>query len=85
MSDETLWWIALGLGLVVALVALALLEILYRQVRRIEDGALAIWEAGKQVARNTATSWQLDVTSRQLDELTQEALQHDALLRGKGE
>ncbi len=81
MSDTTLWWIALALGLVVSIVAVVLLETFLRQVHRIERGSKLIWEAGKQVARNTATTWQLDETSARLDLLTEEALRHDALLR----
>lgn len=81
MSDEALWWIALGVGAVVLVVALALLHTLLLHLRKIEDGADAIWRAGKQVARNTATTWQLDVTSQGLDALTEEALRHDAFLR----
>lgn len=81
MSDQSLWWIALGLGLVVSIVAVVLLQIFLRQVHRIERGSLAIWRAGKQVAANTATSWQLGETAVRLDALTEEALRHDALLR----
>ena len=51
------------------------------QVRRIERGAGAVWDAAQLVARNTATTWLLDVTSDRLDLLTDEALRHDALLR----
>jgi hypothetical protein len=81
MSDISLWWIALGLGLVVCLVAVALLETFLRQVHLIERGSKAIWEAGKQVAANTATTWQLGETSVGLDLLTMEALRHESLLR----
>lgn len=81
MSDITLWWIALAAGLVVSIVAVVLLETFLRQVQRIERGSKAIWEAGKQVAANTATTFQLGQTSTQLDLLTEEALRHDALLR----
>jgi hypothetical protein len=82
MSDTTLWWMALALGLVVSVVAVVLLETFLRQVQRIERGAKAIWEAGKQVAGNTATTFQLGQASTRLDLLTEEALRHDALLRG---
>ena len=81
MTDTTLWWIALALGLVVCVVAVVLLETFLRQVHRIERGSKAIWEAGKQVAANTATTWQLGETSTRLNLLTEEALRHDALLR----
>lgn len=80
MSDEAYWFICLGLGLVVAVVAVVLLEILLRQVHRIERGAGLVWQAGKEVARNTATTWLLPETSKRLDVLTDEAMQHVALL-----
>lgn len=80
MSDEGYWAIALVLGLVVAVVVVVLLEVLLRQVHRVERGADAVWTAGKQVARNTATTWLLPETSKRLDLLTDEAMQHVALL-----
>lgn len=80
MSDEAYWAIALLLGLVVAVVAVVLLEAFLRQVHRVERGAEAVWVAGKQVARNTATTWLLPETSARLDLLTDEAMRHVALL-----
>ena len=80
MSDNAAWWITLGLGLVVAIVAVVLLEIFYRRVKAIEAGTGAIWSMGKEVARNTATTWILGQTPERLDRLTEEALRHDALL-----
>ena len=80
MSTNAMWWLSLGLGLVVAVVAVVLLQLFYNQVRRIEAGSEAIWEAGKQVARNTATTWMLHQTTVRLDALTAEALEHDAFL-----
>lgn len=80
MSTNAAWWLTLGLGLVVAIVAVVLLETFYRTVRAIEDGTLAIWNMGKEVARNTATTWMLSQTPERLDRLIEEALRHDALL-----
>ncbi len=80
MSDEGYWAIALVLGLVVAVVAVVLLEVFLRQVHRVERAADAVWTAGKQVARNTATTWLLPETSKRLALLTDEAMQHVALL-----
>lgn len=80
MSTNAAWWLTLALGLVVAVVAVVLLEVFYRKVRAIEAGTLAIWHAGKEVARNTATTWMLSQTPERLDRLTEEALRHDALL-----
>jgi len=80
VSTNALWWMTLGLGLVVAVAATVLLQIFYRLVRRIEAGSAAIWETGKKVARNTATTWMLHQTTVRLDGLTDEALRHDAVL-----
>lgn len=80
MSDEAYWILALALGLVVAVVAVVLLEVFLRQVHRVERGAADVWTAGKQVARNTATTWLLPETSKRLDLLTAEAMEHVALL-----
>lgn len=80
MSDVALWWIALGLGVVVLIVAVALLHAFLRQVHRIEHNAGAIWRAGKAVAGNTSTTWQLDMTADKLDALIAETDRHQQLL-----
>ncbi len=84
MSTTTLWWITLAIGLVVAVVVWLLLHLLYRQVARIDEGLAAVWQAGKEVAANTATTWMLGQTARLVADLKEEALRHDALLRGAG-
>jgi len=81
MSQETLWWITLGIGLVVAVVATLLLHMLYKTVVRIDEGVLSVWEMGKRVARNTATTWMLGQTGRLAEEIKEEALVHDAFLK----
>ena len=80
MSDEAYWFLCLGLGLVAAVVAVVLLETFLREVHRIERGAEQVWQAGKEVARNTATTWLLPATSDRLDRLTEEAALHVELL-----
>ena len=80
MSNHGYWWLTLGLGLVVAVVAVVLLETFLRQVHRIERGAGLVWVAGKQVAANTATTWLLPELSHRLDVLTEEAGEHVTLL-----
>lgn len=80
MSNNGYWAVALGLGLVAAVVAVVLLETFLRQVHRIERGAGLVWTAGKQVAGNTATTWLLPETSQRLDLLTDEAMRHLELL-----
>lgn len=81
MTTNTLWWITLGVGLVVALVAIVLLQLFLNQVRRVERGSLEVWETATTVARNTATTWMLTQTPVRLDRLTEEALRHDAFLK----
>ncbi len=80
MGDHAAWSLALVLGLVVAVVAVVLLEVFLREVHRIERGAGLVWTAGKQVARNTATTWLLSETSQRLALLTDEAGRHADLL-----
>lgn len=82
MSTNVYWGITLLLGLVVAVVAVVLLELFLRQLRRIERGAEAIWTTGKLVAQNTSTTWLLSDTSKGLDALIDEAGRHVALLSG---
>ena len=81
MSTDGYWWLALGLGLLAALAATVLLQLFYLQLRRIERDALALWETGKQVAANTATTWLLGDVSAGLDLLITEAGRHEQLLR----
>lgn len=83
MSTNTWWAISLGLGLVVAVVAVVLLQIFLRRLHRLEHDAERIWHTGKLVAQNTATTWQLGVTSERLDALTEEAGRHQRLLAGE--
>lgn len=84
MSTNAYWGITLALGLVVAVVAVVLLEVFLRRVRRIERVAGDIWVAGKLVAQNTATTWMLADTSDRLDMLVEEAVQHEALFERGG-
>jgi hypothetical protein len=85
MSSNVSWSLALGLGLVVAVVVVALLQIFLNEVHRIERGAGAVWQAGKEVAGNTASTWLLAETSTRLTELIHEAGRHVRLLRGEPE
>lgn len=82
MTAHDYWWISLGFGIVVIGVAVALLQMLLGEVRRVEHGARAVWEMGKRVARNTATTWMLGQTSHALDRLRGELDNHRRLLEG---
>lgn len=79
------WWVAaLVVGLVVAVVVTLLLHWLLTRVRQIEEGAEVVWKVGKDVARNTATTWMLGQTAGIVEDIRDEAMRHDALLRSKG-
>lgn len=80
MMTETLWWITLGIGGVVAVAVIAMLHTLLEAVRRIDENVLAVWIMGKQVARNTATTWLLGQTPRIAGEIKEEALKHAEFL-----
>jgi hypothetical protein len=80
---QRMWWITLVVGLVVALVVVALLQLLLKAVERIEHNVIELWQTATTVARNTATTWLLGETANTLDEIKVEALRHDALLTPK--
>lgn len=77
---QTMWWITLGVGLVVALVVVFLLHTLLREVRRIDSNVKTLWSTATMVARNTATTWLLNDTADELDAIKAEAIRHDELL-----
>ena len=48
-----LWWVALGLGVVVILVATILLLIIINNARTIHQAVSKIWDTGQRVANKT--------------------------------
>ena len=75
------WWTALGLGLVVSVAALTLLQMLLEQVQRVERASETVLEVATQVAANTQATSNLVDTSKRLDVLAEEAVRHDQFLR----
>jgi hypothetical protein len=57
ISDTALqlWWLALGLALVVVLVVAVLLQLIVRTAHRIHQAVSAIWTGGTHIAQNTVT------------------------------
>jgi hypothetical protein len=55
MSHVQLWWLALGLAVVVVLVVAVLLELVVRTVHRIHQAVADIWTGGTHIAQNTVT------------------------------
>jgi hypothetical protein len=58
-----LWWLTLGLAVVVILVVAVLLVAIVAAANRIDRHAAAIWGAGKDIATNTVQIWQLQKTN----------------------
>lgn len=54
MSAGTMWWITLGMGLVVTGVVAGLLAAIVASARRIETTLEQVWVAGPLLASNTA-------------------------------
>ena len=77
-TNQTAWWITLGVGLVIALVVWALLEVLRRTVRGVEEAVSDVWTMGKRVAQNTQTTHLLQTTKSRGVELLEELKQHRA-------
>jgi hypothetical protein len=75
-TNETAWLITLGVGLVVAIVVWALLELLRRTVLEVERAVNDVWTMGKRVAQNTATSHLLQTTKARADDLLEELERH---------
>ena len=69
---QVAWWVALGVGLVVALVVWTLLEILRRTVHQIGRGVDDVLTAGGRLAQNTWTVQLLQTTNRLAHELLDE-------------
>ena len=77
-TNQTLWWITLAVGLVVALVVWFLLERLRRGVVEVDRHVSEVWTMGKRVAQNTSTTYLLQTTKARGVELADELEHHRA-------
>jgi type II secretory pathway component PulF len=77
-TNQGLWWITLGVGLVVALVVWFLLERLRREVYEVDRSVSEVWTMGKRVAQNTSTTYLLSTTKERGVELVEELGHHAA-------
>jgi len=75
-QNQTLWWITLAVGLVVAVVVTALLETLRRTVVKVNESVEVLWTMGTRVAQNTSTTYVLDTTKELGGELVAELERH---------
>ena len=81
-TNQTLWWITLGVGLIVALVVWGLLEALRRTVLEVNRAVDDVWTMGKRLAQNTATTHLLTTTTERGGELLEELEEHRSAARG---
>ena len=83
-SDEkVLWGVALGIGLVVIVVVIALLTFLSQLDRDIDAGVDSLWTVTSRLAQNTTGLYQLAGTGSVLRALREELIRHDKLLEEK--
>lgn len=89
VSNNGLWAISLGIGLVAALVVALLLIVLVRSVIDIDKSVGRLLEVAGKVAGNTSNIPQLEATAPVLGEIVEEAVVQDrymnALTDGYGE
>ena len=80
LSGHGYWGIALGIGLVAALVVAALLIALIKSVRSIEKSVDGLLEVAPAVAANTANIPQLEATAPVLAQIVDEAVVQDGYM-----
>ena len=81
-TNQTLWWVTLAVGLVVAVVVWVLLERLRRAVADVDRSVDVLWTMGKRVAQNTSTTYLLATTRERGVELLGELEEHRAAANG---
>lgn len=79
-AERTLWYVSLGLGLVVALVVAAMLLLLLSLLGKIQESVRALLEAAGKVAENTANIPQLEATAPVLEQIAEEGVVQDGYM-----
>jgi hypothetical protein len=77
ITNNGLWAVSLGIGLVAALVVAALLLVLVRAVDDIDNSVSGLLDVAGKVAGNTANIPQLQATAPVLAEIVDEAVVQD--------
>lgn len=72
-ATYTVWWISLGIGVVVILVVAILLTLIVRTARQINGTASDIWIVGQRIANNTVHIPLLNRTNRLVDGILKRA------------
>jgi uncharacterized protein YoxC len=69
----TVWWVSLGIGVVVIAVVAVLLTLIVRTARQIDGAVSEIWTVGQRVANNTVHIPLLHRTNRVVDAILDRA------------
>jgi hypothetical protein len=77
ISNNGLWAVSLGIGLVAALVVAALLLVLVRAVDDIDNSVSGLLDVAGKVAGNTSNIPQLQATAPVLGQIVDEAVVQD--------
>lgn len=80
VEEVTFWWVAIGVGAVVVIVAGALLQLLISLVKDIDRGVVAVRDTLRATAGNTAQSWRIGDVAQKVDGILHEGLQHHLFL-----
>jgi hypothetical protein len=79
-AEVTFWWVAIGVGFVVVLVAAALLQLLISLVQDIDRGVEAVKATLAATAANTAHSPLIGAVAEGVDDILSEGLNHHLFL-----
>ena len=79
-SEQTLWYVTLALGLVVALVVAGMLLMLLHLLRRIQNAVGGLLDSAGKVAENTANIPQLEATAPVLEQIAAEGVVQDGYM-----
>ncbi len=80
LTNHGAWGIALGIGLVAALIVAALLVLIIRSVTDIDRTSAALLDVAGRVAGNTAHIPQLEATAPVLGKIVDEAVVQDGYM-----
>ena len=79
-AEVTFWWVIIGVGFVVVLVAAALLQLLVSLVKDIDRGVEAVKATLAATAGNTAQSPLIGAVAEGVDDILKEGLNHHLFL-----
>lgn len=79
-QEITFWWVAVGMGVVVALVVVLLLSFLIYLVKIIDRGVVEVRDTLRAITGNTANTALITETADRVDAVLAEGLQHHLFL-----